>query len=395
LKHRAVYRKPNRRQALQSMSAALAAGFLSSIAPALPRVESSQDFAALRPQIKSLRDELAHYWRTWAIEGRLARRADKPGAQYVYAVDVAQLMWYFAQAGDLQPYLALRRFAAKNLVVDNRDEPFTQGFVLWRCRAGEKPDASGTTEALRLAKALWSGSAAFNRPADAELALVILEAYARHYTVDQGIWFIRNYYNFGSRSFATNSFIIDYDADFLRDVAEACKTRDPIRYEQLASLARESYGVLRRSVAPCGLLYDLLQPELKTMYFGMDVSAFSPNDVIQTTNTCATAATVVKGEPAIAQGVLRFFTSRLGRAYLHYYGRSGEPATQIPADASEYAALARLAALLDAPLAAARFIEQAMPFWQRIVARPDPADAWTASELLLCLQSLEGVGGRR
>ena len=36
----------------------------------------------------------------------------------------------------------------------------------------------------------------------------------------------------------------------------------------------------RRAVTPCGLMYDLLQPELKTMYYEMDVSCFSPNDIV-------------------------------------------------------------------------------------------------------------------
>jgi hypothetical protein len=49
------------------------------------------------------------------------------------------------------------------VIVDKPDDPFTKGFVLWKCVPGATPDASGTTEALRLARALWAGQRRFGR----------------------------------------------------------------------------------------------------------------------------------------------------------------------------------------------------------------------------------------
>jgi hypothetical protein len=62
---------------------------------------------------------------------------------------------------------------------------------------------------------------------DQKLALTILDGYARHETTDQGIWLIRNYFAFAGRNFATNTFVIDYDADFVRQVADDLKASDP------------------------------------------------------------------------------------------------------------------------------------------------------------------------
>jgi len=75
----------------------------------------------------------------------MARKADRPEDRHTYAVDVGQVMGYFAIVADLEPYLALRDFADKNLILDNaKDDPYTRGFVLWRHNPGQKPDAQTT-----------------------------------------------------------------------------------------------------------------------------------------------------------------------------------------------------------------------------------------------------------
>ena len=259
-------------------------------------------------------------------DGKMARRADKPEDRHTFTVDVGQIMAFLAEADDLEPYLALREFAVANLVVNNPDTPFTQGFVLWRHNPSQPPDASGTTEALRLVRALWTGAERFKRPQDADLALLILDGYLRHERTEQGVWFIANYYKFDTNHFATNSFIVDYDPDLVRRVADDLRETDTYRHQKYSELADHSYGVVRRAVAPSGLLYDVLQPEMKTMYYEKDVSCFSPNDVIQVNNSCATAATVARGDPAIGQGVLGFLLPRVGELRLQYFGRTGEVA---------------------------------------------------------------------
>jgi hypothetical protein len=375
------------------------------------------------PKLKLMRDALqvpARLRATGVSEGRLARPADKKEDEFTYAVDVGQLLCYFAMVSDKEPYLALRDYAARELVVDIKEDPFTKGFVLWRTQPGAKPDASGTTEALRIAKGLWIGSKIFGRPEDCLLASTIIDGYARHQNVDQGLWLIRNYFHFYSRAFASNSFIIDYDPDFLRDVAESYKddtSADGQRYHDLTALADHSYEVLRASAAPCGLIYDLLQPELKTMYYGLDVAYFSPNDIIQLNNACATAATVARGDPALADEVIGFIADRLGvrrsrpatqasrsnpttrpvpedetgHILAHYYGRTGESVNKQGIGATEYCAIIRLAALrIDdtALYVIGRCIEQAMAYWEYDVAHADKLDAWTASEMLLGLQAV-------
>jgi hypothetical protein len=422
---------PSRRKVLEALAAAGLSFSLGSFNPVSGGRGAAPKIGPYLPKLKLMRDALqipARLRATGVSEGKLARSADKKEDEFTYAVDVGQLLCYFAIIGDKDPYLALRHYAARELVVDIKEDPFTKGFVLWRTQPGAKPDASGTTEALRIAKGLWIGAKTFDRPDDRTLAMAIVDGYGRHQNVDQGLWLIRNYFHFYSRAFASNSFIIDYDPDFLREVAEDYKDEKSDggqRYRDLSSLADHSYDVLRASVAPCGLIYDLLQPELKTMYYGLDVAYFSPNDIIQLNNACATAATVARGDSAVADDVIGFIADRLGvhpstssglrrskpttqtsrsnpttrpipedetgRILAHYYGRTGESVNKQGIGATEYCAIIRLAGLrLDdtALYVIGRCIEQAMAYWEYNVAHADKLDAWTTSEMLLGLQAI-------
>ncbi|HEX8913148.1 MAG TPA: hypothetical protein VF796_12385, partial [Humisphaera sp.] len=299
----------------------------------------------------------------------------------------------------VEPYLRLRDFAVKHLIVDDPKESFTRGFVLWRCVPGATPDASGTTEMLRVARALWRGADAFGRAEDRAVAVTIVEGYARHQTVQQGIWMINNYYAFASRSFATNSFVIDYDTDFLREVADwhQGKQAEADRAKRFKELADNSRELMRQTPSPCGLLYDLVQPELKTMYWGLDVCFFSPNDVIQTNNACTTAMTVAKDAPEVARGVLSFLLRRVQQAggiHRYFYGRTGEPVNKMKLGPAEMMSAAMLAAKLNEPAAVGAFIDLGMVYWQSIAARtvdtlPElDAWAWLVSELLIGIDVL-------
>jgi hypothetical protein len=382
-------RRLSRRQLLEAVAVSGLAGFVSSLAPAAPRREHPADLAAFLPRVREMRRTLQAHARKRVLDGGGHPLRRKDG--FIFAVDVAQLLWYFAEAADREPYDALRDFAVKHLIVDIKEDPFTQGFVLWKCKGepNEAPDASGTTEALRMAKALWTGSKTLGRREDAEMALKVLDGWGRHQNVDQGIWLIRNYFQFAKRMFATNSFIIDYDADFVREVAVALKGKDDARSAEYAKLADNSYGVLRSALAPCGLLYDLLQPELNTMYHGMSVAYFSPNDIIQTNNACATASTVAKGLPEVARSVLSFVRHKSDKkVHAHYYGRDGTAVRDVGVGATEYAGMARLAALLGNREATVHFTEIGLPYWERVASKPDPTDAWTTSEMLIAFQAV-------
>ena len=260
--------------------------------------------------------------RSRVLAGDLAR-ADG----FAYAVDIGELLRVAARLRDREMYAALRDFAARRLIVDEPDDPFTRGFVVWRRPPapegdGDLPDASGTTEALRVSAGLREGASAFAAPEDRALALVILEGYARHASRANGLLLIRNYFNFRSRDFATNSFLVDYAPDYL-----ARSARETGR-EDLAELAAGSYEVVRAARSPAGLLYDVFQPEMATLFDDRRTLLFSPNDIVQTSNAAAIAATALEGAPEVAARVLRFCRERMPGLKLAYYGRTGEEARQ-------------------------------------------------------------------
>ena len=132
----------------------LHASLIGGTAAALGRLRVSQaqpprpaDFDELLPQLKALRETMHQRAKDIVSRNQIARSDG-----YVYTVDAAQLLIYFAQAGDAEGYTALREHAEKNLIRNEAADPYTAGFVSWRWKTGEKPDASGTTEALRLAR---------------------------------------------------------------------------------------------------------------------------------------------------------------------------------------------------------------------------------------------------
>jgi hypothetical protein len=372
-----------RRRLLQASAAAGAAmslGMSASFAPEPGRQADAPlpqigDYAA---KVARMRDQVRALVRGWVDGGRLVR----PDG-FVYAVDVAQLMACFVDAGDAEGYGRLREQALTHLVVDDRSDPFTRGFVQWRYRPDTpdaKPDASGTTEALRTARALWLGAWRFDRPDDRELARLILAGYARHAGVEHGVWLVRNYFGFGTRTFATNSFLVDYDPDFLSEVAR--QTGDAA----LADLAEKSYAIVRGAATPAGLLYDLIQPELKTMYPLLEnVVTFSPNDVVQLSNAATVANTVTRGAPDVASRVLKFATDRIdGPLRMYHYGRTGEAVNDAAPGINEWSALTRLAAALGDRSAVASLLGPAVAAWDYYYNRlkPDAPDAYVASEAL-------------
>ena len=381
-----------RRRLLQSSAAAGAAVSLGMSASFAPRPETqpgrAPQVADYADAVTSLREQVRALARSWVDGDRLVR-ADG----FVYAVDVAQLMACFADAGDEAGYTRLWKQAMDRLVMDDRSDPFTRGFVLWRYRPSEaaaKPDASGTTEALRTARALWLGARQFNRPEDAQLARTILAGYGRHAAVDHGVWMIRNYFGFGTRSFATNSFLVDYDPDFVADVAR--ETADAA----LMELAGKSYAVVRGALTPAGLLYDLIQPELKTMYPLLEsVVTFSPNDVVQLSNAATVANTVVRGAPDVAAKVLKFATDRLGGGSLrtYHYGRTGEAVNETAVGINEWSGLTRLAAGLGDRGATAALLGQALATWDYYynVLKPETPDPYVASEALGAMSAVLGM----
>jgi hypothetical protein len=323
------------------------------------------------------KEELHRLAKGRVLAGELAR-ADG----WVYTIDVSLLMIFAALERDQELYGSLERFASMHLILDSPEDPFTRGFVAWRFHPGVPLDASGTTEALRLAEALWRGSEALERPEDRVRALTILGGYARHQAEEQGIWMIRNYFNLGTRSFATNSFLVDYAPDFLAEVAEETKSAE------LAEIAEKSYALIERAQSESGLLYDIVQPEVKTLLDDERMAVFSPNDAIQISNSATVAAWSVKGRPRVARRVLDFCLARMPDLKGTYYGRTGEIARDKRPGIEAWASLVRLAVALDRKDA----LEQFYPFLVSNAGRkwriPDDAWLYVVAELLLGLQAV-------
>ena len=310
---------------------------------------------------------------------------------FAYAVDVGELLRVAARLEDREMYAALREFALRRLIVDDPDDPYTRGFVLWRRApmppdspdSEDAPDASGTTEALRVSEGLWEGALAFGAGEDRELALMILDGYQRHASAAAGLLLIRNYFNFGSRDFATNSFLVDYAPDYLARVA-----RDTGR-QDLADLAARSYEVIRAARTPAGLLYDVFQPEMATLFDDRRTLLFSPNDIVQTSNAAAIAATALEGAPEVASRVLGFCRERMPGLRLAYYGRTGEPARQKRPGVEIWGTLTEMSVRRRDETGIRAFA----PFLVSNAANdriPDDAFLYVGAHLLLGLEALDG-----
>lgn len=350
-----------------------------------PSILSTSSAPVKAALLENLQDQL--YEQVQTLLGR--NQGARPDG-YVYTMDLSQILVYAALNRDRRLYTPLRDFAVRRLIIDNRSDPYTRGFVLWRYREGSPPDASGTTEALRLAQSLWLGSQVFGDGADRERAVLILEGYARHAHTDNGVWLIRNYFNLQTRAFATNSFLVGYDADFLREVAQT--KGDPI----LQEVAQKSYTRVLQAVAPSGLLYDIIQPEVSTLIPELkNLVIFSPNDVVKLANTCTVAERAVAEAPEIGQRILRFALERLPDLGTYYYGRTGELVKKQDAGAPTYACLVRLAVKLKDQKALNAFLNPFVTHAEFVMQNPNKSSLYTVTEVLLALQSVVGMVQRQ
>jgi hypothetical protein len=252
---------------------------------------------------------------------------------YIWAYDSAQLLRFAAVDADLTRYLALRDAIVRRFVLTGTSDPEARYDVAWRVRDGAPPEASGTTEALALADALLTGANAFNRPEDRALARQITDAYMRHATMERGIWFIRNYYNFATHAYANNSFLVDYLPDVLAAAGDA-------------GGAQRSDALLDRAMGPAGLFYELVQPEIDTAFPDAGLAFFSPNAISSITNACNIALYAVHGRPALARRVLAFGVARAGNLKRFYDVRTGAARSIENAGTPAYACLTRLAVKL-------------------------------------------------
>ncbi len=335
-----------------------------------------------REELTSLRDRVLRMLKESLATGKL-RRDDG----YIYTIDAgADVSLLRAGGGFIWLRGACAALCLKNLINDESHDPFCRGFVAWRYKPGQPVDATGTTEALRVARGFWIGSARFKRPEDALVTHMVLKGYAQHATVDQGVWIIRNYFTYKSRSFASNSYLVDYDPDFVREAA--MKFSD----DALEIIADKSDALICKAVTSSGLLYDLVQPDLKTLYPLLDVYTFSPNDIVGLTGCGTTALGVTRSNPQIGRTILAFAIKRFGDLHRYYYGRTGQSVDASAAAVFEYSTLARLAAQLGDEPVAARIVDRGLIQWKWLLDQDQGPSPFILTELYQTCHALLGMG---
>jgi hypothetical protein len=286
------------------------------------------------------------------LERRVLRNEMARADGYIYGMDVGQAMTELAYAGRREPYEKLRELALARLVYRNGENPWADGFVVWRIKSGEPPDASGTAEALRLAEGLRAGARRLGFDADLATSRDILRAWLKHAHVDRGVWLIRNYFNFGTRSFASNSYLFGYDADLLRDAAP----EDPA----FADAARRTAQMLATLATREGFLEEILQPEILTAFPVGVPPAFSPNGIRSVLNSCTVLERATGAAPEQGRRLLARVAAELDRQQatgaraprLPLYWQFDRPLEKYRAGVAAYGCLARLAHRLGQPLEA-------------------------------------------
>jgi hypothetical protein len=272
---------------------------------------------------------------------------------YIYGVDVGQGMIELAKAGDRDGYRKLRALAVGQFVQFDRQNPYIDGFVAWRIKPGQKPDASGTAEALRIAEGLLAGATGFGEREDARIASQVLSGYARHGYVDQGLWFVRNYFNFGTRAFSPNSYIVNYDLDLVS------RWKAP----EGAELAKNVRTLLLVASRPNGLMNEIIQPEVATAIPLPYLRTFAPDGVHSIANSCMVlerALSLPERGRVFLDTVVRAVSStgptKAAEFFVPPYldGKNGMAITRdYPADIFVQGCLARLSHRLAHPQAAA------------------------------------------
>ncbi|MEM6856092.1 MAG: hypothetical protein AAF593_16935, partial [Planctomycetota bacterium] len=262
-----------------------------------------------------------------ALEAVLAGELERDNGA-VYAVDVTQLATFAALANDRELYDPLRDIILNQLLVTRVPGDPAHGMIAWRYREhppeGElQRDASGTTEALRAAEALWQGVQAFGLDEDRAAVALILDAYARHAAYDNGTWMIRNYFNLHPEvyNFITNSFLVDYDPDLLVTVSEAGLAGE----QDWAEVAELSAEVIDKARTPAGLLHQMIRPEVGTIMPHLIREGFySANGIEQLSNVLTVAERCTQTNPEVSARVLEFARDRMPDLRLYYDANTGK-----------------------------------------------------------------------
>ena len=304
----------------------------------------------------------------------------------VYAVDVCQLAAFAARSGDRELYDPLRRIILDKLLVKRIPGDPAHGMVAWR-HMPDPPhhDASGTTEALRAAEALWAGVRAFGLDEDRDAVRTIVDAYVQHGVYEGETWMIRNYFNLHPEvySYITNSFLVDYDPDLLAELAQEFANED------WSKTARLSSELIDKAQTPAGLLHQMIRPEIATVMPHYTDGIYSANGVEQLSNVLTVAERCVTTNPDVSQRVLDFCKKRLHHLRLYYHadtGRRLRGAQDTWGGTETWGPLLRLSVKLDEPLVQ-RFAEKKLVYLSSGFSGYDgDARLYLLGEALLALQ---------
>lgn len=324
------------------------------------------------PDVKRQLEEIVHH--------RLSTGTLMRSNGYVYAIDLSQLLAY-AALREQEAWFKLLQAESLKAVVTRKvqgGEPAT--FVAWRHKPSpdaQELEASGTTEALELARALWLGADTFNRPGDQKLAVQLMHGYAQHQHIEEGVWLVRNYYNLQDDAFADNSYLVDYDPDFVAFVAKKTKSAT------LCDVALRSQRLVQDAVTPSGLIHAVVNPGMLTM---MPFALYSPNNIEKLANVAAVAERASESNAAQARAILAFAVSQDFDLRLYYDARTGQPHGEDHAGVATYATLARLAAKLGDHAANERFLAKVLQKVPEISQEHDEDVMYLLGQALLALE---------
>jgi hypothetical protein len=171
-------------------------------------------------------------------------------------------------------------------------------------------------------------------------------------------WFIRNYYNYETKEYATNSFLVDYAPDVLRRVADGMHDAD------LRAAADKSAQFVEQAQVGFGFFHEMYQPEISTLY--ANVKYFSPNGIIQIIDSHEAALGIadIYG-PDAARRTYAFAKEQYLKnngAVANQYLLDGTPYGSTPDTSTEavYAFMARLSVRVGDPAFARQLIDERM-----------------------------------
>ncbi len=278
-----------------------------------------------------------------ALRAELAARGGLPlraGDGWAYAVDVGNLMIYAAERGNIELFRSLSDVVRRHYLIQRTDDANALFTIAWRAHPDREAEASGTTETLRMAEAYWKAGERWDNDYYRRLAYVLARAYARHADVDEynRLWYIRNYYNYETKTYATNTYLVDYNPDILRRIADGMD--DP----QLRTAAELSKAFVLGAQLDFGLFHEMYQPEISTLYGAM--TYFSPNAITQVIDSYEAVLGITDSAPDAARRTHRFMKSEYDSISSQYTIDGSEWGPRAD-DPSVYAYVARLALRLN------------------------------------------------